>query len=180
MKNKNEFTNMLSFKTNILKFQKQGEKTGWTYIQIPAELAQKLNPNVKKSYPVKGFLDRLPISGMNLLPMGEDDFILALNANIRKGIKKKQGDSLFVKIELDPNKYQLNTELIRCLEENPRVHSIFQSLTPAHQSYFSKWIDHAKTLATKQERIAACYNAMVNKQSYPEMVKERKQTMRLD
>ena len=31
-----------------------GEKTGWSYIEIPAAIAQQLKPNYKKSFRVKG------------------------------------------------------------------------------------------------------------------------------
>jgi hypothetical protein len=71
---------MISFTTTILKFGQQGEKTGWTYILIPAELAGQLKPGHKKSFRVKGRLDQYPIKGVALLPMGEGDFIMALNA----------------------------------------------------------------------------------------------------
>ncbi len=46
---------MLKFTTTIKKFDKQGEKTGWTYIEIPAAIAQQLNPENRKSFRVKGF-----------------------------------------------------------------------------------------------------------------------------
>ena len=39
---------MVHFITTILKFDKQGEKTGWTYIEIPADIAEQLKPNNKK------------------------------------------------------------------------------------------------------------------------------------
>jgi Domain of unknown function (DUF1905) len=47
---------VLSFTTAISQFAQQGEKTGWTYIVVPAAIAGKLNPGVKKSYRVKGRL----------------------------------------------------------------------------------------------------------------------------
>lgn len=43
----------VQFTTTIHKFDKQGEKTGWTYFEIPADLAQKLKPGNKKSFRVK-------------------------------------------------------------------------------------------------------------------------------
>ena len=82
---------MVSFSTTILKFDKQGEKTGWTYIEIAAVIAEKLNPGVKKGYQVKGKLDNYPFRGFNLLPMGEGKFILALKADVRKKLGKKKG-----------------------------------------------------------------------------------------
>jgi hypothetical protein len=165
---------VISFKTIIEKFHKQGEKTGWTYIVIPAELAQKINPGVKKSYRIKGTLDNYQFSGMNVLPMGEGDFILALNAEVRKAIRKKQGDSLQVKIELDKSKYQLNAELMECLETEPKALAYFKSLSGSHQNYFSKWIESAKTPNTKYDRIASTLNAMMKKQNYGEMLREKK------
>ena len=39
---------MVSYTTTILKFDKQGEKTGWTYIVIPADVAQSIHPGIKK------------------------------------------------------------------------------------------------------------------------------------
>jgi hypothetical protein len=45
---------MIKFTATLLKFDKQGEKTGWTYIEIPADLAQKLKPGNKKIFRVKG------------------------------------------------------------------------------------------------------------------------------
>ena len=35
---------MIQFTTTIHKFGVKGEKTGWTYIEIPADLAQQLKP----------------------------------------------------------------------------------------------------------------------------------------
>jgi hypothetical protein len=60
---------MVSFNTTIEKFNKQGEKTGWTYLMIPSKVANKLNPGVKKSYRVKGKLDEFAISKTALVPM---------------------------------------------------------------------------------------------------------------
>jgi hypothetical protein len=165
---------MVSFKVTIEKFKKQGEKTGWTYFIIPSKLAQKINPGVKKSYRIKGSLDNYMFSGLSILPMGEGDFLLALNAAIRKGIRKKAGDTLLVKIELDQSKYQLNKELMELLESEPKALAHFNSLPGSHQNYFSKWIESAKTINTRHDRIASTLNAMIKKQGYAEMMRERK------
>ena len=77
---------MIKFAATILKFDKQGEKSGWTYIIIPSEMAQQLYPQNKKSFRVKGKLDAYAIEGVALIPMGEGDFIMALNAGMRKSI----------------------------------------------------------------------------------------------
>jgi hypothetical protein len=48
---------MIKFTATLLQFQEQGEKTGWTYIQVPLAMAQQLKPGNKKVFRVKGKLD---------------------------------------------------------------------------------------------------------------------------
>ncbi len=61
---------MIKFKTTIEKFDKQGEKTGWTYIEISAAQANKINPGIKVGYRVKGKLDHFSFEKTALLPYG--------------------------------------------------------------------------------------------------------------
>lgn len=168
---------MHHFKAIIEKFKKQGEKTGWTYINIPHAVAEKINPGVRKSFRIKGSLDQFPFEGFNILPMGEGNFILPLNNNIRKAIRKKQGDVLSVNIEYDPTEYSLNADFQECLEIEPAAAAFFKTLTRSHQNYFSKWIESAKTSNTRHQRIAEAINALIQKQSYPEMIRARKKDL---
>lgn len=92
---------MVQFATTIQKFDQKGDKTGWTYIAVSAELAQRLLPGNKKAFRVQGFLDTHSFKGISLIPMGGGDFIMALNAPLRKRIKKRCGDQVKVKLEVD-------------------------------------------------------------------------------
>ena len=38
---------MITYTTSILQFDKHGEKTGWSYIEVPADIAEQLNPALK-------------------------------------------------------------------------------------------------------------------------------------
>lgn len=162
---------MISYTTTILKFDKQGEKTGWTYIVIPPDVAQQLNPGVKKSYRVKGKLDHFSFSGMSLLPMGEGEFILPLKGDVRKALGKKHGAMLAVQLEFDKSEYQLNAEFLVCLQDEPEAFKIFNALPVSHQRYYSKWIESAKTEATRAKRIAIAVNSFIIKQSFAEMLR---------
>ncbi|HEV8080945.1 MAG TPA: YdeI/OmpD-associated family protein [Chitinophagaceae bacterium] len=162
---------MIEFKTIIKKFNDQGEKTGWTYIEVSAAIAEKLKPNNKKSFRVKGSLDDYLFEGLALIPMGEGNFILALKADIRKKIRKQKGDFLNVKIEVDNNPVKMNELLMECLADEPESLSFFNSLTPGHRKYFSNWIDSAKTDATKTKRIAQTINALSKKWDYGQMIR---------
>ena len=167
---------MVSYTTTILKFNKKGEKTGWTYIEVPADVAEKLKRGNKKGFHVKGKLDNYSIKRASLLPMGGGSFILPLNAAIRKGIGKRQGAMLNVQIEEDKSEFVFNSDLMECLNDEPAAIKFFKSLPGSHQRYFSKWIDSAKADATKAKRIALTVNALSQKMGYPEMLRALKNT----
>ena len=162
---------MIGFKTTLLKFDKQGEKTGWTYINIPSKIAGKIKPDCKKSFRVKGKIDEFMIKGVSLLPMGGGDFIMPVNATMRKAIKKMKGAVVQVELEEDKAKAKIAAALLECLDDEPAAKVFFNSLPPSHQQYYSKWIESAKTDATKAKRIAAAIHAFVHKLSYAEMMR---------
>ncbi len=161
----------IHFTTALQKFAENGDKTGWTYIEIPAELAEQLKTDSKKAFRVKGTLDQHPVSGVTLLPAGGGNYIMAINAAMRKGIAKRQGAMITVTLEVDEAKYELNADLVACLDDDPSARDFFETLTPSHQNYFSKWIDEAKTDATKTKRIAQALFGLNNKMDYGQMIR---------
>lgn len=165
---------MITFTATIKKFDEQGEKTGWTYIEIPADIALQLNPDNKKAFRVKGFLDEHSFSGISLLPFGGGSFIMALNAEIRKCICKSKGAVLRVKMETDQSPVLLSAELMQCLSDEPRALAYFNKLPKSHQTYYNKWIESAKTEATKAKRIAQTVTACARNQHYGEMIRSLK------
>lgn len=165
---------MIKFNTTILRFDKQGEKTGWTYIEISAAQAKKLNPGVKVGYRVKGKLDKYSFEKTAILPMGEGAFIMPLKAEIRKAIGKKMGDKLTVELELDQRQIEPSADFMKCLRQDPEAMKFFETMPGSHQRYFSKWIDDAKTIQTKTKRIVMAMTAISKKQRFNEMMREAK------
>lgn len=165
---------MIEFTATLKQFAEQGEKTGWTYIEIPADLAQDLKPGNKKSFRVKGKLDQYKIAGIALLPMGSGAFIMAVNATMRKGIGKKKGAMVKVLLTEDKKEFQFNADFMECMADEPTAKEFFSSLSGSHQRYFSKWIDSAKTLETRTKRIAWAVTALSKKQGYGEMIRAHK------
>jgi len=165
---------MINFKTILQQFKEQGEKTGWTYIEVSAEMANLLKQNNKKSYRVKLLLDNHLFTAVAMIPMGEGNFIVAINATMRNTIKKRKGDTVDVQIEIDEKGYELNADFITCLQDDEQAHSFFNSLPKSHQTYFSKWIDSAKTMETKAKRIATCIQWLSRKLGYGDMIRGMK------
>jgi hypothetical protein len=167
---------MVSFSTTILKFDKKGEKTGWTYIEISARQAQKLKPDTKVSFRVKGKLDAHAIEKVALLPMGEGGFIMPLNASMRKATGKKAGDKLKVELEEDERSLTLSPDLMKCLKDEPVALANFKKLPKSHQQYYSKWVEGAKTMQTKSKRIMATVMGCLKSLNYSQMMREYRQS----
>ena len=165
---------MIQFSATILQFDKKGEKTGWSYIEIGAAQARKLNPGCKVSFRVKGKLDNYVFEKVALIPMGEGNFIMPINGKIRKAIQKQRGAVLKVTMQVDTRELQISQDLMDCLSEDQEAMAFFKSLPKSHQNYFSKWIESAKTAQTKTKRIVMTINAMSKKQGFGEMIRAYK------
>lgn len=172
---------MPTFTALLQKFDKKGEKTGWTYIEIPVEVTDALKPGKKTSFRVKGTLDSYAIKLVALIPMGHSDdgepdrsggsFIMAINATMRRGIGKEEGETVRVDLDVDNDPMPVSADLMICLEDDPDALAFFNTLSKGHQTYFSNWIEDAKTPETKANRIAKALRGFSMKMGYGEMIR---------
>jgi len=162
---------MVEFTATLKRFENHAEKTSWNYIEIPAEIAQQLLPGNKKTFRVKGKLDDHKIAQVALMPMGGGNFIVAVNASMRKGIKKEKGSQVRVRLEVDKKPIEPSKDFIECLHDEPAAIQFFNSITKGHQNYFINWINSAKTEVTKAKRIASSVNALAKKMDYGSMIR---------
>ena len=166
---------MVTFDAIILQFGEMGEKTGWQYVAIPADIGQQLKPGNKKSFRVRGMLDGLAIAGLAVMPMGGGEFILVLKASIRKALHKHKGAMLKVSLEEDVDfKVEMPYDLKECFEFEPEAQEFFNTLAMSHRNYFIKWINDAKTDETRAKRIVNTINAMLRRWDYGRMIREMK------
>ena len=165
---------MIKFSTIIKRFDKQGEKTGWTYFEITSVQAKKLNPGVRVSYRVKGKLDDFVFEKTSILPMGEGRFIMTLNVKFRKAIGKRMGDKLMVQLELDQRQIEAPADFLKCLKQDPEAHEFFKTLPGSHQRYYYKWIADTKSGDTKTKRIVMALTGFSKKQGFNEMMRANK------
>jgi hypothetical protein len=164
----------ISFAAELKQFGQQGEKTGWTYFDIPGKLADKLLPGVKKTFRVKGSIDAYAIKQVAILPMGDGNFILPVNAEMRKSIRKKKGEKVEVSLEADHSELKLSGDFLTCLADEPKAKEWFETLPKSHQQYYSKWIESAKTEATKTRRIGIVVNGLARHMDYGAMLREQR------
>lgn len=165
---------MVAFEAEIKRFDKNGEKTGWYYIDLPFDLAQKIKPGIKTAYRVKGNLGPYAIRQVALVPIGEGNFIIALNSEMRKNIKKQLGDKILVSLEAETEEMPLSDDLLASLELEPEALEKFNSFPKSHQRYYSNWVDSAKTFETKTKRIQMCIYGLSHNMDYGQMIRHFK------
>lgn len=166
---------MVKFRTRLLKYEAgHAHMSGWVYLEIPADIAQQLKPGHKKEFKVKGKLDACVLARTSLLPAGGGTFILPVNAEMRKVIRKKEGAMVTLQLEADDSAYVFNADFMECLLDDPQAKAHFDTLSGSHQRYFGKWIDSAKTEDTRIKRIALSVNALSKKWDYGQMLRSQK------
>ncbi|MEZ5027908.1 MAG: YdeI/OmpD-associated family protein [Ferruginibacter sp.] len=136
-------------------------------------------PGCKKIVQGKGKLYEFKIEKVALVPMGEGNFIMAINATMRKGIGKTKGATVNVQIELDASQIKVPPQLLVCLQDEPEALKYFNSLPQGHRNYFTKWIQSAKTEPTKVKRITMVVKTMIRKMDFGAMLREERDERRM-
>lgn len=162
------------FNAIIQKYSNKGEKTGWTYVDVPTDILIKLKLKSKKDFRIKGLMDDVKFERLSCYPIGEGNYIIAINAELRKKLGKKEGAVISIRMEPDKSEALKSQELIDCLTEDKEAYKQFNLLLKSHQNYFHRYIYSAKGEATKAGRIVNVINAMYKKQNFPEMIRSLK------
>ncbi|MBS1643977.1 MAG: DUF1905 domain-containing protein [Bacteroidetes bacterium] len=165
---------MEHFEATIQKFGSKGEKSGWSYIELPQEVAAKLAPDTKVSFRVKGFLDDHPIEQVSTVPMGDGLFIIAINAAMRKGIKKKAGALLQVRLARDTNQFVVPADFQEWLSQDEGAMDYFHNLPASHQRYWVNWIAAVKGEASRENRMKRAVVALSQGFGFAEMLRAEK------
>lgn len=171
---------MITFNTTLKKFGQKGDKTRWTYIDIPDDVTNALKPDQKTTFRVKGTLDNYPIRLVALLPMKREDgsgtgFIMPINALMRRGLSSAgEGKSIRVSLVVDDSPMPVSSDLLQCLQDEPAAQTYFDTLSQSHQRYFSNWIEEAKTPVTKDDRIAKAIRGLGMGMTFGEMIRHFK------
>lgn len=132
--------------------EKYPGKGGWTYAVI-----EEIPPDKRAHFgwvKVKGTIDSYEIKNYNLMPMGNGKLFLPVKAEIRKKIRKKEGDWVTIVLYADNDPLEIPEDLLICLLEEPAIHQAFLNYGPGEQKMFVDWINSAKRMETKVTRIA--------------------------
>jgi hypothetical protein len=142
--------------------EKYPGKGGWTYARIP-----EIKKDKKAHFgwvKVRGTIDGIEIRKYHLFPIKDSGMFLPVKAEIRKKIKKQEGDYVHVILYPDNEPLDLPEEMLLCLKEEPAALRFFKSLSDAEQKHYIQWIYSAKKEETKIDRMAASINRLLKKQ----------------
>jgi len=139
--------------------EKFSGKGGWTFARIPEILQNKNAPFgwVK----VRGTIDGYEIKKYHLMPMGNGSLFLPVKAEIRKKIKKAEGDSVHVILFPDNEPLEIPEEMLLCLMDEPDALAFFKTLSESEQKFYIQYIYSAKKEETKIERLANTINKLL-------------------
>jgi hypothetical protein len=165
---------MFTFSAVIHRYQAKGEKTGWTYVNIPEDVILKLSLPDKKGFRIKGNMDDLKFEKLSTYPVGEGKFIIAINGALKKKLGKKEGAVISVRLEKDSAKAKESRELLGALKEDAVALKQFKALLLSHQNYFHRYVETAKGIDTKAGRIVNVIHAMYRKQDFGQMIRSLK------
>lgn len=147
---------LVNKKYRLEKFHGRG---GWTFARIPDIATDKKAPFgwVK----VRGTIDDYEIKKYHLMPMGNGNLFLPVKAEIRKKIKKSEGDYVHVVLYPDNEPLEVPEEMLLCLQDEPAALKFFNSLSESEQKFYVEWIYSAKRSETKIDRLAKAINRLM-------------------
>jgi hypothetical protein len=136
-------------------------KGGWTYTEIPQIAPSKHSPFGWVR--ISGFIDGQPLHRKKLMPLGNGTLFLALNAALRKKIKKEAGDKVILEIWVDEHPNDIPAEILECLnQEPPEITEQFFRLSEFKRNIHIQVFLDAKTEEAKVDRILALIKTLEN------------------
>jgi uncharacterized protein YdeI (YjbR/CyaY-like superfamily) len=99
--------------------------------------------------------------------------MLVIKAAIRKSIGKKAGDQVLVKLYLDDTPVEIPEEILDSLLQSPRAYDHFMQLTDSNKKYYIDWVQDAKQVDTKVNRLLKLIQQMEQKRKFWDWPSER-------
>jgi len=137
-------------------------KGGWTYTEIPGIQKDKNTPF--RWLRVRGTIDNIQIKNYHLMPMKNGNLFLPVKAEIRKKIRKAEGDWVHVQLYPDNQPVEISEEFQLCLIDEPNAYKIFMSYSDSEKKAFIDWIYSARREETKIDRITKSISKILKKE----------------
>lgn len=141
-----------SAKTFRTVLEATGTKLRWVIAVVPFDAA-KVWP-VRNGRRVRGEINGFAFR-TSLFPNSRDGgHVLLVNKVMQTGAGAMAGDTVEIRLEPDMEERQaaMPAELARALKEDRRLRRWFDGLSPSMRREIGRWVDEAKTKATREKR----------------------------
>lgn len=131
--------------------QKMDMKGGWSYVLLPPI-------HVKTGLPfgwfiVKGRIDSFEINQYKLWPTANNHLFLPIKVEIRKRIKKEEGDEVYIVLYEDKSEIVIPDEFLLCLEDYPQARFHFKKMSTTSQKQYIDYVYGTKSLDARTRRM---------------------------
>lgn len=132
--------------------QKMQMKGGWSFVEFP-----NIPKHLKQPFgwvPVRGTIDGYEIKQFKLWTMKTGNMFMPIKAEIRRKIKKEEGDWVHIILYYDDSPLVIPEEFLVCLMESPKAQTFFDAMSESSKKHYIDWVYESKSLETRVNRIA--------------------------
>ena len=131
--------------------EKMTMKGGWSYVMLPPK-------HTKSDLPfgwfvVRGSIDDYVIKQYKLWPTASNQLFLPIKAEIRKKIKKHEGDSVYITLFEDKSEIVIPDDFLVCLYESPQAQFNFEKMSATSQKQYVDYVYGAKSMEAQARRM---------------------------
>ena len=133
-------------------------KGGWTYARLPEIPKGKRNHFGWQK--VRAFIDDYEVKQCHIMPLGKGQLMITVKAEIRKVIKKKEGEWVDVVLYSLEAPLPLPEDFQLCLQDDPAAVENFEKLSESTKKEWLDWIYGIKSEETIVDRMASAINKL--------------------
>jgi hypothetical protein len=124
---------------------------GGAFVEIPFDVEKAFGSKRPK---IKAMIEGVPYRG-TLVRMGSECHMLLILKEIRGKIGKGFGDEVKVTVEADaePRVVEIPKDLLKEFKKDKDAKAFFDKLSYTHQKEYVTWIEEAKKVETRQNRV---------------------------
>jgi hypothetical protein len=138
----------------------------WGFVEFPFDVQKEFG--TKGQIKVVASFDGYEYRG-SLAKMGHNCHFIGIRKNIRKAIGKNPGEMVHVTIkqDIEPRVIEVPEDLDLLLKDNPQAQEFFDSLSYTNRKSYVQWILSAKKEETRQVRLTASIEKLLQKIKEP-------------
>lgn len=125
----------------------------WIFLNVPFDTQEVFK--ARSRIAVKGTINGVAFRS-SLMPRGDGGHFLVVNKEMQKAAKATVGGTVLVAMESDasPRVLDIPSDLKEALARNGEAKAKFERLAYSYQKAYVDWVESAKRLETRQDRVA--------------------------